>query len=97
MFAEINEISLTSMPNRWSLLQSLNHIKDNYIKGDIVETGVFKGANLIMINNFLNKFNLNKKIYVYDTYEGQPEPSNLDFDYKGISMINKFSELNKKY
>ena len=97
MFAEINEISLTSMPNRWSLLQSLNHIKDNYIKGDIVETGVFKGANLIMINNFLNKFNLNKKIYVYDTYEGQHEPSNLDFDYKGISMINKFSELNKKY
>ena len=53
-FEKINEISLTSLPNRWSLLQSLNHINDNNIKGDIVETGVFRGANLVLINNFLN-------------------------------------------
>lgn len=95
-FEKINEISLTSLPNRWSLHQSLSYIKENNIEGDIVETGVFKGANLVLINNFLNQFNLNKKIYAYDTYEGQPEPSNLDFDYKGTSMIEKFSHLKKK-
>jgi len=55
-----------------------------------VATGVFNGANLVMINNFLNKFNLNKKIYAYDTHEDQAKSSNLDFDHKGISMIVKF-------
>ena len=50
-FEKINKISLTSQPNKWSLLQSLKHVKDNKIDGDIVETGVFKGANLILINN----------------------------------------------
>ena len=95
-FEKVNEISLTSLPNRWSLYQSLKYIKENDIKGDIVETGVFKGANLVLINNFLKQFNLEKKIYAYDTYEGQPEPSNLDFDYKGASMIEKFENLKKK-
>jgi len=51
-FEKINEISLTSLPNRWSLLQSLHYINDNNIKGDIVETGVFRGANLVLINNY---------------------------------------------
>ena len=95
-FNKINELSLTSLPNRWSLLQSLHYINNNNIKGDIVETGVFKGANLVLINNFLKKFNIDKKIYAYDTYAGQPEPSNLDFDLKGTSMIDKFSDLKKK-
>tara|TARA_Y100001970_G_C14150735_1_gene812556 strand:- start:565 stop:1329 length:765 start_codon:yes stop_codon:yes gene_type:complete len=96
MFEKINEISLTSLPNRWSLYQSLSYIRENNIEGDIVETGVFKGANLVLINDFLNQFNIDKKIYAYDTYEGQPKPSNLDFDYKGNSMIKKFSNSGKK-
>lgn len=93
---KVNDISLTSLPNKWSLLQSLNYIKNNNVEGDIVETGVFKGANLVLIKNFLDKSNLNKKIYAYDTYAGQPQPSNLDFDLKGTNMIDKFSDLKKK-
>ena len=96
MFEKLKEISLTSLPNKWSLYQSLSYIKENNIEGDIVETGVFKGANLVLINDFLNKFDIDKKIYAYDTFQGQPKPSNLDFDYKGNSMIKKFSNLDKK-
>ena len=66
-FEKVNEISLTSLPNRWSLYQSLKYIKENDIKGDIVETGVFKGANLVLINNFLKQFNLEKK-YMHTTH-----------------------------
>ena len=53
-FKKIDSISLTSYPNRWSLLQSLNHICENNIEGDIVETGVYKGANLILINSVID-------------------------------------------
>ena len=95
-FEKINKISLTSQPNKWSLLQSLKHVKDNKIDGDIVETGVFKGANLILINNFLNKFHINKKIFAYDTYSGQSDPTDLDYDIKGTSMKKKFSDYKKQ-
>ena len=64
-FKIIDEISLSSQPNKWSLLQSLKYVKDNNVDGDIVETGVFKGANLVLIDNFLNKHHLKKKIFAY--------------------------------
>ena len=95
-FKKIDSISLTSYPNRWSLLQSLNHICENNIEGDIVETGVYKGANLILINNFLYRHNLEKRIYAYDTYSGQPEPSEKDYDIKGTKMTDKFDDYKKK-
>lgn len=95
-FEKINKISLTSLPNKWSLIQSLKHVKNNNLPGDIVETGVFKGANLILINNFLKKFHIDKKIFAYDTYSGQSEPTDLDFDIKGTSMKKKFSDYKKK-
>ena len=95
-FDKINEISLTSLPNRWSLYQSLKYIYENKIEGDLVETGVFKGANLVLINDFLNQFKIEKKIYAYDTYSGQPEPTNFDFDIKGKSMLEKYSDGKKK-
>ena len=95
-FKKIDSISLTSYPNRWSLLQSLNHICENNVEGDIVETGVYKGANLILINNFLYRHNLEKRIYAYDTYSGQPEPSEKDYDIKGTKMTDKFDDYKKK-
>ena len=95
-FQKVDEISLTSLPNKWCLMQSLNHIKENDIEGDIVETGVYKGANLILINNFLSRFQLKKKIYAFDTYSGQPEPTEMDYDLKGTKMIDKFKEFKKK-
>ena len=41
MFEKLKEISLTSLPNKWSLYQSLSYIKENNIEGDIVETVIF--------------------------------------------------------
>ncbi len=96
LYNKLDQISLTSLPNKWCLTQSLKHIKNNNIEGDIVETGVFKGANLVIINNFINEFNINKFVYAYDTYEGQPEPSKFDFDLSGKSMLEKNEEYKKK-
>ncbi|MDB9738830.1 TylF/MycF family methyltransferase [Candidatus Pelagibacter sp.] len=95
LFDKLESISLTSIPNKWSLLQSLKYIHHNKVEGDIVETGVYKGANLIIINNFINEHYLNKKIFAYDTYEGQSSPTAIDEDITGKSMIKKFSEYKK--
>jgi hypothetical protein len=64
-----------------SLFQSLQYILKNKIKGDIVECGVFKGGSAMMICYFLKFFIVkNKKIWLYDTYEGMSAPSRRDID-----------------
>ena len=64
-----------------SLYQALQYISKNKIKGDIVECGVFKGGSAMFICFFLKFFSVNnKKIWLYDTYEGMSAPSKVDID-----------------
>ena len=67
-----------SIPNQWAIIQSLQHIKKNKVQGDIVETGVFHGGGLILINEILKYIKLKKKIWGYDTFLGVP---NQNFKY----------------
>ena len=72
--------SRTNERRLWSLLQSMEYVFQNNIEGELVESGVWKGGNLILFKKFLDEKKVKKKIYAYDTFEGQPEPGN--FDYK---------------
>ena len=64
-----SQYSMTPKIRMWALLQSIKHLIKNNIEGDIVETGVFKGGNLILSKKLLNSFNVsNKRIYGYDTF-----------------------------
>ena len=78
-----------SIPNRWAIIQSLEHVKKNKIKGDIVETGVFHGGGLILINDILKYLKLKKKIWGYDTFEGIPNQSLKHDRILGNKSINK--------
>ena len=63
-------ITLASEINLWSIYQSLNHIKNENIEGDIVECGVYNGNTLAFIGEINDELNLNKKIWGYDTFDG---------------------------
>ena len=53
--------------------------KNNPIEGDIVECGVFKGANCRFICEYLKSTSQEtKEIYLYDTFEGMPKASDID-------------------
>lgn len=78
-------IALASKLNLFSIIQSLKYIRDNDIKGDIVECGVFRGGSLALICFYSQKFNFNFDIYGYDTFEDGfllNEFSNFDKDPK---------------
>ena len=50
----------------------------NNIEGDFVETGVWEGGLSAIFLRKIIKNNLNKKLYLYDTFEGMPEPTVID-------------------
>ena len=64
----------------YSLYQCVYYVNRKKLQGDFVECGVFKGGNLILMNHYINKLNLNNKIYAYDTFDGMSEPSEFDMD-----------------
>ena len=50
------------------------------INGDIVECGVWRGGSSIMMAETLSAYGVtNKKIRMYDTFEGMTDPTDADF------------------
>ncbi|MFM2192729.1 MAG: hypothetical protein RLZZ118_1686 [Bacteroidota bacterium] len=92
--------TMTSMERLFSLYNSTNYIIKNNIPGDFVECGVWKGGSSMMIALVLNKNKIfDRKIYMYDTYEGMSEPDENDLDISGQSaksqLINSSKENQK--
>jgi len=82
-----------SLPNRWGIIQSLQHVKRNKIKGDIVETGVFHGGGIIFLNDILKYLKLKKTIWGYDTFEGIP---NINLKKDRILGSKKIKHVKKR-
>jgi O-methyltransferase len=84
--------SMTTKVRMWSLLNSINYIYNNNIQGDFVECGVWKGGNLILYEILNQKYNLNKKVFGFDTFEGMPLPGEYDYKYNNVSAIDLYNK-----
>ena len=97
---KISNYSMSTPANHWAIIQSIKHISKNNIEGDFVESGVWKGGNLILFKIISDKLNLNKKIFAFDTFEGMPVPGSKDFDLKNIDakeIYNKYKSKDIKW
>jgi SAM-dependent methyltransferase len=84
----IRKYSMNSSLRSWVLIVALKEIFEKNIEGDFVETGVWKGGNLILFKKYIQKYNLkDRKIFGYDTFEGMAEPTMYDKDFKNISAL----------
>ena len=93
------EHTMTSLERMYSLYQSMNYIIANKIEGDLVECGVWKGGSSMLMAIMLKGQGItDKKIYLYDTFEGMSEPSSFDKSFKGDSastLLNKEKKENE--
>ena len=90
------QYSMTNFERMWSLIQSFHHVRQESLVGDFVECGVWKGGNIILLKKLIEKFNLKKNIYGFDTFEGMVEPSFYDVNYNNKSAKKMFDEHKKK-
>ena len=56
----------------------LNHVVWSDIPGDVVELGCHEGYTSITIQKTLDQSNSNKRLHVYDSFEGVPLPDKVD-------------------
>ena len=85
--------TLSSIERRFALIQAVNYIIKNKIAGDIVECGVWKGGSImIIVKTLLELKSYDKELYLFDTFEGMPKPTEFDVSYKDKLAIKEFED-----
>ncbi len=93
---EVYQFTLTSPERIVSLIRAIKHIEKNKVEGDIVECGVWKGGSIMAGLRALNDLNsFERDIYLYDTFEGMSEPTEIDKSFKGESASSAYLTKNE--
>ena len=79
IYRKVKDYTLVPIERCYSLYQTVNYIIKNNIEGDLVECGVWKGgSSMLMAYTLLEAGVSNRKIYLYDTFEGMTKPGEMD-------------------
>ncbi len=71
--------SMTSLERMYALYKAVLYVIQAKIPGDFVECGVWKGGSAMIIAETLKALGVtDRNIYLYDTFEGMPEPDERD-------------------
>ena len=85
--------TMTSMERLYSVYISIKHIVDAGIDGDVVECGTWRGGSMMMAALALRHFGDDgkRRLYLYDTFAGMPEPTEFDKKFEGLDAQAKWS------
>jgi len=90
-FPMLKKFSITAMEGAeptWSLFKSVEYIVKNKIPGDIAECGVWAGGSMLLAAMALIHFgDTSRKIYLYDTFAGMPQPDEVDQRWDGVPIL----------
>lgn len=90
----VKPYTMTSVERISCLFDSLEYIRKNNIEGDLIECGVWKGGNILGMMEYLNFFKIyDKKIWMYDTFEGMTKPSDVDIDLNNTKAEQIFDTI----
>jgi O-methyltransferase len=79
IIARVQVYTMTSPERIASLCHAVEYITQNKITGDIVECGVWKGGSVMAAIFTLLRFGSDeRRIYLYDTFQEMPPPSDID-------------------
>lgn len=89
--------TMTSVSRLYATLSAVKYIVKNKIEGDMVECGVWRGGNSMVIAKTLCDLNeTNRNIYLFDTFEGMTRPTIMDFDHLGSTAQSQLNNSNKE-
>jgi len=91
-----NGLSMVSKEGLFATMMSCKYVIANNIDGDFVECGVWRGGNSIIAAWMFKLYNSQRKVYLYDTFDGMTEPTEFDFTLTSGEKAKKFLEKSVK-
>ena len=96
VYKKCKPYTMTSIEGMYSLYKAVKYVVNSKIPGDFVECGVWRGGSAMIIARTLIKMkDTNRKIYLYDTFEGMPKPAKEDKSISENKPAIKIWEKNK--
>jgi O-methyltransferase len=101
LYEKCRPFTMTTLERMYAAYKAAIYVAQMQIPGAVVECGVWKGgSSMMMALALLQKGDTGRDIYLFDTYEGMPEPGKKDQDLTGTSAYgtwkeNQTSEVNK--
>jgi O-methyltransferase len=84
LYVACSRYTMTSVERMYGLYEAVRHVVRAGIPGDIVECGVWRGGSSMLAAGTLLRLGELREIWLYDTFEGMPEPSDRDVDHSGL-------------
>lgn len=79
IWSEVKAFTLTDKWRVLALILSVQHIVKHNLPGCIVECGVWRGGSMMAIARaLLNRGIMDRKLYLFDTFQGMPAPCEKD-------------------
>lgn len=83
-YKRVKPFTMTTPERIASLVNAVNYLVKNNVQGDFVECGVWRGGStMAAIDTLLKNSDKSREIYLYDTYEGMSEPTEVDKVFTG--------------
>jgi hypothetical protein len=94
LYAKCSDYTMTSPERMFALHTAVNYVVDNGIEGDIVEAGVWRGGSTMMAAlSLLQRGDNARKLWLYDTFEGMSEPTDIDKAFDGESAQTQYETI----
>jgi O-methyltransferase len=84
--------TMTSLERMYALYEAVRHVVRAGVPGDFVECGVWRGGSSMLTAMVLNRLgDSERRLCLYDTFAGMPEPGELDVDALGRSAASQWA------
>jgi hypothetical protein len=89
-------LSMTSIERLCSTVLACRYVIERKIEGDFVECGVWRGGHALIAAKMFKNAGVNKRVYLYDTFEGMTLPSEKDVKNSNNELASKEFFLKQK-
>ena len=87
LYRQVHNYTMCSNARLRGLHRSVRYVVSQNISGDIVECGSAQGGSALLLALTLQRLHAQRKIWLFDTFEGLPAPSANDPDYEIADMF----------
>lgn len=99
IYDQCKVFTMTNKEKMYTLYKAVEYVVKAKIPGDFVECGVWRGGSAMLIARALLELKvIDRKIYLYDTFEGMAEPTSDDYRVSNhrLHAIDKWKEEQEK-
>jgi len=80
----VRPFTMTAADKLFALIEATRYVSRHGIEGDVVECGVWRGGSMqAAARTLISLDDTDRDLYLFDTYEGMPPPSDRDVRHDG--------------